>query len=87
MLEVKAKDEGHNAEVFSKKKVLLSKFSKKVFRDLQKQKKTQKRSLPTKSQNFNKIQASKFFFRKFSGMLQNKTLLLMTLAHFQPVKK
>ena len=47
-----------------------------------------KRSSPTNSQLFHKIQSSKiFFFCKFSGVFQDKTTLLMTLARFQHVIK
>ena len=49
-------------------------------------KKQKKRSSPTNSQIFRKIQTSKTFFCKFSRVLQDETTLLMTLAHFQLLK-
>ena len=50
-------------------------------------KKKKKKFPPTNSQIFPKIHASKTFFRKFSGVLQDETTLLMTLAHFLQIKK
>ena len=49
--------------------------------------KIKKRSSPTNLQIFHKIQASKIIFRKFSNVLQDKTTLLIILAHFQQAKK
>ena len=86
----KAKDQGHNAEVFSKKERSSPKNSQ-MFRKMQAISKTkvfaQKlANFPHNSSVFEKKRYSKVC-RKFSGVLQDETTLLMTLAHFQQVKK
>ena len=72
MLEAKAKNQGHNAEVFSKKK---SSLHKKFV------------SFPQNAGDLKKLRSLKKFFLQVSGVLQDETTLLMTLAHYQLVKK
>ena len=66
-----ARGHGHNAEVLSKKK--RSSLKKTA-------------NFPQNENDLQKIRFSNFFFRKFFGVLQDETTLLMTLAHFQQVK-
>ena len=78
---LKAKDQGHNAKVFSKNKVFAQNF-RKFFRNL----KNQKKVFAHKFAKFQQNSSVKNFFCKFSGVLLDETILLMTLAYFQPVK-
>ena len=76
MLEAKTKYQGHNVEVF------LNKKKQKKQRSSLRNSKT-----PQNSSVLQKQRSSKNFFREFSGVLQNETTLLLTLAHFQQIKK
>ena len=71
MFEAKAKDQGHNAEVISKKKSSLQNFV----------------NFPENSSVLQENKCHQKVFRKLSGVLQDKTKLIMTLARFQQVKK
>ena len=72
---LEAKDQGYYVEVFSE-----NKRQKKIF--------TQNiRKYSAKFKLFQKKRSSKNFFRKFFGVLQGETTLLMTLVYFQQVKK
>ena len=74
MLEAKAKNQGPYEEVISKKQ-------KKVFSLIKFANFLENSSVLQENKCLQKI------FCKLSGVLQNKTKLVMTLAHFQQVKK
>ena len=70
MPEANAKDQGHNTDVISKKKSSLQNFGN--FSEI--------------SSVLRKKKCLQKFFPKLSGVLQDDTKLVMTLAHFQQVK-
>ena len=72
MLEAKVKDQGYNAEVISKKRNI---FAWKIRKFSGKFRRSPKKKGPQK------------VFRKLSGVLQNETTLVMTLADFQQFNK
>ena len=76
-----------HGSVFPKKG--LRSICSQVFRKLQAiSKKNKKKGLRPQIRIFStKFVRKKIFFCKFSVVLQDETTLLMTLAHFQPVKK
>ena len=68
---LEAKNQRHNAEVISKKRFSFQNFV----------------NFPENSNVIKEKNVFKIFVRKLSSVLQDETKLVMTLAHFQLVKK
>ena len=84
LLEAKAKD---TAQKCSPKKRSTLKMCASFPQTSGNLKRTKKKVFAHKFTNFPQKICVKKFFCKFSGVLQDETTLLVTLAHFQQVKK